>query len=359
MGNKAPEIEVRSITGEAAALKVTLHSGTVAFQVEYYDGEKYQAADIKRESPDSSAKDTVVKITAKVHPNSISARFRVRYWKSETTSSCGTPTKTYKLETDTSFGEIPEKHNIVAKVRDLNKSITEYNVPKMKDLDLQTLTVLLIGPQGAGKSSFVSAAKAVLTGSILSFETPVGSFGNAVTQHFVNFAINGCKLHITDSKGVRNNPHWREDWAESLRQVEEIKPHVVVIVLNTMETYTEDENLLREINAFRYGLTLKGYQTPILLTHCDELDPTLEHNPESIYKSHCVRDKAKKIAANIGGDNSQIYPAILPRGPKSGIQEVQKYIITSFVHHLIFSFPSSRINWLANQAVNNRRDQPE
>ncbi|KAL3053913.1 hypothetical protein OYC64_006273 [Pagothenia borchgrevinki] len=224
--------------------------------------------------------------------------------------------------------------------------VKEYQ-PFKKDVQLR---IMLYGPVGAGKSSFINSVESVLRGKITNRAKTDGIGGKSFTQKYTTYKIQkgGPGTHYPfvfndimglekdESNGVRvediklammgyvkdgyefnpasalsaNNQDYNKN--PSLND----RVHVLVCVIPgntaglqddnaTLQLPTEDVKKLREVR-----LTARDMGIPeiAILTKIDEACPEVRENIQNVYKSKHLKKKIEEVSGVLGFPISCIFP---------------------------------------------------
>ncbi|XP_073722455.1 interferon-induced protein 44-like [Misgurnus anguillicaudatus] len=207
--------------------------------------------------------------------------------------------------------------------------------------DVTPLRILLHGPVGAGKSSFINSVDSclegrvttrALTSSILeggSFTLECKTFKFKKTDSFYPFTlIDICGLE--DKKGIQTqdiikllNGHIRNYYTfNSVKAISEEDPkynknpslkdkiHCLVSVLsaNSISRMEEKKDVIRKMKEVRRIASNLGIPQAIIMTKVDEACPLVKANLEKVYTSKKIKEKMELCSSTLGVPVSYIFP---------------------------------------------------
>ncbi|XP_052220886.1 interferon-induced protein 44-like isoform X2 [Dreissena polymorpha] len=207
--------------------------------------------------------------------------------------------------------------------------------PEMK---LQDYRILLIGPVGAGKSSFCNTVNSVFRGRMTQ-RAICGEGQHSITTAYQPYVLNSkdnVPLHVRlcDTRGLEPNfgietmefsyllnghiPERYEFNAEKsislddpmfvLKPSLKDRPHCVVFVLDATTIGKLDEKLLEKIKNFRKSATRKQIPQAVLLTKIDIQDKAVGQHLEKVYTSTVIEKKVQEISNMIGFPKNHVFP---------------------------------------------------
>ncbi|XP_052587547.1 interferon-induced protein 44 isoform X2 [Peromyscus californicus insignis] len=149
------------------------------------------------------------------------------------------------------------------------------------DLVPQT-RILLLGPIGAGKSSFVNSVKSVFRGSI-THQALVGCDKNGISDKF-----NSMKPITSNHPNYIHNPLLKD------------RIHCVVFVFDINSVEQLSHGLVAKIKRIRRELIKCGILHVALLTHVDSLDLITREDLVDIYNCEPVKLKLEAVHRDFG-----------------------------------------------------------
>ncbi|XP_026200964.1 interferon-induced protein 44-like [Anabas testudineus] len=224
------------------------------------------------------------------------------------------------------------------KREELIDSIKTYK-PTIKSVS--KANILLIGPVGAGKSSFFNSVNSVFRGHVTS-QAIAGSSTTSLTTQFRTYSIKAGKeggllpivlcdtmgleestvagIDIDDitsilkgrvSDGYKFNPSAAiDDRAPSYRITPELKDkiHCVTYVLDACKIPIMPKKLQEKQDAIRRKVTSKVIPQLVLVTKIDEACPLVKDDVKNIYRSEYMKQTMQKASALLGVPLSCVVP---------------------------------------------------
>ncbi|KAG9343362.1 hypothetical protein JZ751_014343 [Albula glossodonta] len=201
--------------------------------------------------------------------------------------------------------------------------------------------VLLIGPIGAGKSSFFNSINSVFRGHVTS-QAISGSAGTSLTTQFRTYQVKACRdgkllpIVMCDTMGLEETSGAGldlEDITTILRghmmdryQFNPTVPlqpdspgyrknptlgdmiHCVVYVLDTCKVKLMSPKLLEKLAAIRRKVNLIGVPQLVLMTKVDEACQLVQQDLKEVYRSQYIERKLEEVALHLGIPRSCIVP---------------------------------------------------
>uniref|UniRef100_A0A672G6Q7 Interferon-induced protein 44-like n=1 Tax=Salarias fasciatus TaxID=181472 RepID=A0A672G6Q7_SALFA len=201
--------------------------------------------------------------------------------------------------------------------------------------------VLLVGPVGAGKSSFFNSINSVFKGHITS-QAISGCAATSLTTQFRSYSVKAHRdgkplpiilcdtMGLEDAKGAgldiddimsivkghlpnfyQFNPTTpMSSEASNYRKSPELKDkiHCVVYVIDASKISIMSTNLEEKLDVIRRKVNLLGIPQLILLTQVDEACPLVKEDVRNIYKSGYIKDLIQDISSRLGVPMSCIVP---------------------------------------------------
>ncbi|XP_026003008.1 interferon-induced protein 44-like [Astatotilapia calliptera] len=201
--------------------------------------------------------------------------------------------------------------------------------------------VLLIGPVGAGKSSFFNSVNSVFRGHVTS-QAISGSSSTSLTTQFRSYSVKagregkplpiilcdtmgleeskGAGLDIDDLNSILKghlpdcyqfNPSAplhpeAHGYHKSPRLKDKI--HCVVYVIDSCKISIMPTGLEEKLDAIRRKVNLMGIPQLVLLTKVDEACPLVKEDVRNIYKSGYIKEMMQEVSSRLGVPLSCIIP---------------------------------------------------
>ncbi|XP_040917055.1 interferon-induced protein 44-like [Toxotes jaculatrix] len=220
----------------------------------------------------------------------------------------------------------------------LMKAIQTYK-PDIKTI--HEVRVLLVGPVGAGKSSFFNSINSAFRGNITS-QAIAGTAGTSVTTQFRTYTIKVGKgggavpLILCDTMGLEENTgagldiedlvsiyrgHVKDRYqfspsAPLLENAPGYKKHVtlndmihcVAYVFDTCKVSLLTPKMLDKFAAIRKKTNQRGIPQILLMTKVDEACPLVAEDLKNVYRSAYIQTKARELSESLGIPLSCVLP---------------------------------------------------
>ncbi|KAM9327921.1 interferon-induced protein 44-like isoform 2-T2 [Pholidichthys leucotaenia] len=208
---------------------------------------------------------------------------------------------------------------------------------------VRRLRILIHGPQGAGKSSFINSVDSALRGRIATRAQADAAIGGSFTTKFTSYKIKNTgtgtfyPFVFTDIKGLeRDNGvfdveniklalkgHIKEGYrfnpnAELTESDPFYNPnpslddqvHVLVCVVNAATLAILDNGAIKKLRAVRLAAHGKGRGIPqvAILTHIDEACPEVKRDIKNVYRSKHLKKQMETLTARLGIPLNCIFP---------------------------------------------------
>ncbi|XP_049444609.1 interferon-induced protein 44-like isoform X2 [Epinephelus fuscoguttatus] len=201
--------------------------------------------------------------------------------------------------------------------------------------------VLLIGPVGAGKSSFFNSINSVFRGHVTS-QAIAGSSTTSLTTQFRTFSVKAGRdgkplpIILCDTMGLEEsraagleiddissilkghlpdryqfNPSAplnseAHGYCKSPRLKDKI--HCVVYVVDACKVSIMPTKVEEKLDAVRRKVNLMGIPQLVLLTKVDEACPLVKEDMKNIYKSGYIKEIMQEVSALLGVPVSCVVP---------------------------------------------------
>ncbi|XP_045077907.1 interferon-induced protein 44-like isoform X2 [Coregonus clupeaformis] len=222
--------------------------------------------------------------------------------------------------------------------RQLKEKIQNY---KSDVKSVSQVRVLLVGPVGAGKSSFFNSVNSVFRGNMTS-QAICGSAGTSLTTQFRTFTIKSGKsgepipLILCDTMGMEEasgagldmedivsiyKGHVQDRYQfNPMTPLSEDVPgyrkhvslkdqiHCVVYVVDACRVSLMSAKIVEKFAAIRKKTNQIGIPQLVLLTKVDEACPLVSEELQNVYLSHYIQRKIQELSASLGIPVSGILP---------------------------------------------------
>ncbi|XP_017333391.1 interferon-induced protein 44-like isoform X2 [Ictalurus punctatus] len=221
---------------------------------------------------------------------------------------------------------------------ELMQSIKNYKPPISS---VKGIRVLLIGPIGAGKSSFFNSINSVFRGHVTS-QAMSGSSGTSVTNQFRTYTVkagregNALPLILCDTMGLEEcsgaglniddissiikgyildrykfnpaSPFQPDERLDFKPVTLQDKIHCVAYVLDTGKVSLLSSKVEAKLTAIRQRVNSLGIPQIVLLTKVDEACPDVGKDLQNIYFSAVIKTKFQEASNRLGVPMSNIIP---------------------------------------------------
>ncbi|XP_029692444.1 interferon-induced protein 44-like isoform X2 [Takifugu rubripes] len=153
-----------------------------------------------------------------------------------------------------------------------------------KNTDVQHLRVLLHGPVGAGKSSFINSVDTVLRRKITGRAL---ADGNLVEGSFTTKFNPSSPLKEGD-EGYNPSPTLQD------------RVHVLVSVVPADGAVIITDEMVKKMRKIRKAASGMGIPQLAIITKGDKACPAVKDNVENLYKSKYLKKKADEFCAKLG-----------------------------------------------------------
>ncbi|KAM7409668.1 hypothetical protein PAMA_001251 [Pampus argenteus] len=220
----------------------------------------------------------------------------------------------------------------------LMKTVSSY---KPSCEEVTRARILLLGPVGSGKSSFISSVQSVFDGRVIN-RAMVGSSSTSFTKKLQSFNIRGqkgeaptglvmcdiiglgdgeitgltlhdilsvIKGHVPEGHKFSPDQPVRSETPGYVKSPSpEDKIHCVVFVVDASKILTYPKGLSTTFHQLREHISDMGVHQVALLTHVDKICSEIAKDVTQVYKSYTIRDMMGKAAALLGMSTSYIVP---------------------------------------------------
>ncbi|XP_032366032.1 interferon-induced protein 44 isoform X1 [Etheostoma spectabile] len=203
----------------------------------------------------------------------------------------------------------------------------------------QLLRILLHGPAGAGKSSFINSVQSVLLGRMYALALANNTFSGCFTKKYTTYKIKkGAEtfypfvfndimglgptigVQVKDvnlamkgkvKEGYKFNPDSKlskDNQFYNKGPTNNDKVHVLVCVINANTLSQLSENIVKKIREIRKEASELGIPQVAILTKIDQVCPEIKDDLQNIYKIKCLKEKMEMFSAKVGIPMNCIFP---------------------------------------------------
>ncbi|XP_035851632.1 interferon-induced protein 44-like [Sander lucioperca] len=269
--------------------------------------------------------------------------------------------------------------------RDINwgdkQSALQYVEDYRPQTDGQLLRILLYGPVGAGKSSFINSVQSVLRGRMYAHALVDNTSHDCFTKRYTTYKIRKGRadtfypfvfndiMGLDPIKGVPVNDvklalmgHVKEDYRfnpdSTLSDDDQFyneqptnndKVHVLVCVIDANTVPQMSEKTVEKIRDIRIEARKLRIPQVAILTKIDMVCPEIKEDLQNVYKMKYVKEKMEEFSAKVGIPMNCIFPV------KNYDEEID---LNSDVDSLILSSMNHIINF-GDDCINFNKDQSE
>ncbi|XP_053399729.1 interferon-induced protein 44-like [Mercenaria mercenaria] len=219
---------------------------------------------------------------------------------------------------------------------ELNEDIVSFK--SLPDLSISEARVLMIGPVGAGKSSFYNTINSIFRGRITQ-RACSGSAEQSLTTAYTPYLVrvrSGANLNfkLCDTRGLEESqgldvlecnylldgnvpeyyqfnpaaPISQETEGFIVKPTLEDKVHCVVFVLDSTTLEVTPTKIIQKMKSFQTFMNQKGIPQALLLTKVDKLCKDVEKNVSQVFKSETVEEHVEKASQLLGLPRGNVLP---------------------------------------------------
>ncbi|XP_030598979.1 interferon-induced protein 44-like [Archocentrus centrarchus] len=243
----------------------------------------------------------------------------------------------------------------------------EYYKPQAEE---QQLRILLHGPVGAGKSSFINSVNSVFQNQVCRHALVQNSAQDCCTKeyrtyriqrgnsnNFYPFVLNDMmglknvtrrnrRIHVKDVKralkghikdGYTFNPECKiskGDRFYNRAPTENDKVHVLVCLVDANTVSLMGDDTVEAIKDVRDEAAELGIPQVAVFTKIDEAFPEINTDVKNVYKSRSLKEKIEKFSADVGIPIHSIFP-VKNYHSETGVNPDVNAIILNALRHII------------------------
>uniref|UniRef100_A0A8C9YZX0 G domain-containing protein n=1 Tax=Sander lucioperca TaxID=283035 RepID=A0A8C9YZX0_SANLU len=242
--------------------------------------------------------------------------------------------------------------------------------------DGQLLRILLHGPVGAGKSSFINSVQSVLHGRMYAHVLADNTSGSSFSVHrkrrpdtFYPFVFNDIMgldkdidrgVHVDDVKlamkgqvkeGYRFNPESAlsdDDQFYNEHPTNNDKVHVLVSVVDANTLSIKSDKAVAKIRTIRIEASELNIPQVAILTKIDKVCPELNEDLKNIYKVKLLKERMEKFSVEVGIPMNCIFPLKNYDSEINLNNDVDSLILSAMKH--IINLGDDCINFIKSQS---------
>ncbi|KAF4092092.1 hypothetical protein AMELA_G00017000 [Ameiurus melas] len=223
----------------------------------------------------------------------------------------------------------------------LRQEFVSYKLPSY--YPMSRVKALLLGPMGSGKSCFINSIRSTMYKRIIHLPN-VGTAENGFTKKLTIYNINGEKggsptvLSLCDVMGIGDDDSAGLSVSDALAVIKGHVPlgykfqpdvpvtdavsgyqanpspneqvHCVLFVLDAAKLTSYPSSLKDTLRKLQNTISDLGIPQLILLTHVEQVCPTVQEELKYVYSTRTVQDKMQKAAELVGLPVSYVLPVI-------------------------------------------------
>ncbi|XP_056615118.1 interferon-induced protein 44-like isoform X1 [Triplophysa dalaica] len=239
-----------------------------------------------------------------------------------------------------SFGE-KQWRNMLWTTRRRGELVELIKNYKPLDASVKRVRILMIGPVGAGKSSFFNSINSIFTGHVTN-KAMAGSSSTSLTTQFRTYQVKdgregkplpfvlcdtmgleeqaGAGLDIEDIGSILQGlipdrytfnpvaPYRLNEQTFSRSTSLEQKIHCVMYVIDATKISLMSSKLEEKLAVLRRKLNLLPVPQIVLMTKVDEACPLVEEDLEKVYISSYIKTKVQEVSSRLGVPVSCVLP---------------------------------------------------
>uniref|UniRef100_A0A8C1H2H1 TLDc domain-containing protein n=1 Tax=Cyprinus carpio carpio TaxID=630221 RepID=A0A8C1H2H1_CYPCA len=172
--------------------------------------------------------------------------------------------------------------------------------------------ILMIGPVGAGKSSFFNSINSIFMSRITS-KAMSGSAATSLTTQFRTYPVKdgreGIQGHVPDRYKFNPTTPFQPDEQKSSRPASlQEKIHCVVYVIDATKISLMSDKLQEKLASIRRKVNSLSIPQIVLMTKVDEACPLVEKDLQNTYASSYIKTKVQEVSSRLGVPVSCVLP---------------------------------------------------
>lgn len=229
---------------------------------------------------------------------------------------------------DTPWRETPEWN--VELLHDLKMEIESFCLPRA--VKVTQSKILIIGPVGAGKSSFFNTVASVFRGYVSTDQAASGSAEQSITSQYRMYQIRSTEtgkplnFRLCDTRGLEENqgidandisylldgnvpekyqfnpsvPVSPEIPGFKINTTLKDRIHCVCIVVDGSTVGVLPEKMLEKIKAIQAKIRQRGIPLKIILTKIDKISSRVEADTSQVFKSIVIKEQVDNVSQLLG-----------------------------------------------------------
>uniref|UniRef100_A0A4W6ENL2 G domain-containing protein n=1 Tax=Lates calcarifer TaxID=8187 RepID=A0A4W6ENL2_LATCA len=265
--------------------------------------------------------------------------------------------------------------------RKINSGDKQHDLQYVRDYKPQTegqqLRILLHGPAGAGKSSFINSVQSVLLGRMYRQALADNISHSCFTKKYSTFRIQRENpdtfypfilndiMGLSPQKGVQVDDvklaftgHLKEGYVfnpgSKLSEGNEFynksptvndKVHVLVCIVPAHTLSSMSDETVQKIRDIRLEASRLGIPQVAILTKVDQACPEINKDLKNVYRSKYMKERMEQFSANVGIPMNCIFP-VKNYHEEIKLNDDTDALILSVLRHII-NYGDDFINWKA------------
>ncbi|XP_067428583.1 interferon-induced protein 44-like [Thunnus thynnus] len=260
------------------------------------------------------------------------------------------------------------------------KSALQYVKNYKPHIEGRQLRILLHGPVGAGKSSFINSVKSIFRGKMCSLALVDNTSGDSFTKTYTTYKIEketpntfypfvfNDIMGLSEGKGVLVDDvklalkgHVKEKYKfNPVSKLSEdnqfynttVNPNdtvdILVCVIPADKVSLTTDETVQKIREIRTAASQLGIPQVAILTKIDQTCPEIKEDLKIVYKSAYVKEKMEEFSADVGIPMNCIFPVKNYSEEINFNDDIDSLILSALKH--IIDFGEDFMNHKMNQA---------